>query len=292
MLTALVETGFQITATWPVRASQKWRMNAMEANALASYIVLACRPRPEDAPQTDRRSFMAELKRELPPALRRLQQGNIAPVDFAQAAIGPGMAVYSRYSRVLEASGRPMTVRTALGLINQVLTEVLSEQEDEFDNDTRWAIAWYEQHGFEAGAYGDAELLSKAKNTSVGGLVEAGIVESRGGKARLLRPEELPTPWNPERDKRVPVWEAAHHLVRSYWVEKAGEDATAGLILRLGGLAPLARELAYRLYAIAERKKRAQDALAYNALVLAWPTLSQRASELQAQRSAQGRLEM
>ena len=149
MLEALIGTGFQITATWPVRSAQKWRMNAMEANALASYIVLACRPRPENAPQADRRTFVAELKQELPGALRKLQQGNIAPVDFAQAAIGPGMAIYSKYSRVLEASGRPMSVRTALALINQVLTEVLSEQEDEFDNDTRWAIAWFEQHGFE-----------------------------------------------------------------------------------------------------------------------------------------------
>jgi putative DNA methylase len=129
-------------------------MIAMGTNALASYIVLACRPRPEDAPQTDRRGFMAELKRELPAALRRLQQGNIAPVDFAQAAIGPGMAVFSRYSRVLEPDGQPMSVRTALGLINQLLTEVLAEQEDEFDNKTRWAIAWYEQHGFEEGDFG------------------------------------------------------------------------------------------------------------------------------------------
>jgi putative DNA methylase len=181
---------------------QKWRQNAMGSNALASYIVLACRPRPADAPQTDRRSFVAELKRELPVALRRLQQGNIAPVDFAQAAIGPGMAIYSRYSRILEASGRPMSVRTALALINQTLTEVLSEQEDEFDNDTRWAIAWYEQHGFEEGEFGDAELLSKAKVTSVSGLVEAGIVHSRGGKVRLLRPEELPQDWDPDRDRR------------------------------------------------------------------------------------------
>jgi len=143
MLEALIGTGFQITATWPVRASQKWRMRAMGSNALASYIVLACRPRPANAPQIDRRSFIAELKHELPAALKHLQQGNIAPVDFAQAAIGPGMAIYSRYSRILEASGRPMRVRTALALINQTLTEVLSEQEDEFDNDTRWAIAWF-----------------------------------------------------------------------------------------------------------------------------------------------------
>ena len=151
LLEALISSGFQITATWPVRASQKWRMVSMGTNALASYIVLACRPRPIDAAETDRRSFVAELKRDLPSALRHLQQGNIAPVDFAQAAIGPGMAIYSRYTRILESSGNAMTVRTALSLINQTLTEVLSEQEDEFDPDTRWAIPWFEQHGFDGG---------------------------------------------------------------------------------------------------------------------------------------------
>ena len=279
MLTALVETGFQITATWPVRASQAWRMRAMGSNALASYIVLACRPRPADAPQTDRRSFVAELKRELPTALRRLQQGNIAPVDFAQAAIGPGMAIYSKYSRILEASGRPMSVRTALALINQTLTEVLSEQEDEFDADTRWAIAWYEQHGFDEGEFGDAELLSKAKVTSVSGLVEAGIVSAKGGKVRLLRPEELPKDWDPARDRRVPVWEATHHLVRVYYHEKRGDVTTAELLRKLGSRGDLTRDLAYRLFAIAEKRGRSRDAQAYNALVLGWPELARLARQ-------------
>ncbi len=271
MLTALIETGFQITATWPVRASQKWRMTSMGTNALASYIVLACRRRPESAPQTDRRGFVAELKRELPVALRRLQQGNIAPVDFAQAAIGPGMAIFSRYSRVLEPNGRPMTVRTALGLINQVLTEVLAEQEDEFDNETRWAIAWYDQHGFEEGEFGQAELLSKAKVTTVSGLQEAGIVRARGGRVRLLRPEELAKDWDPERDDRPTVWGATHHLIRVYYHEKAGDMATAELVRKLGSRADLARDLTYRLYGICERKGRSQEAQAYNALVLGWP---------------------
>lgn len=279
MLTALVETGFQVTATWPVRSAQKWRQNAMGTNALASYIVLACRMRAQDAPQTDRRSFVAELKRELPVALKRLQQGNIAPVDFAQAAIGPGIGIYSKYSRILEASGRPMSVRTALALINQVLTEVLSEQEDEFDNDTRWAIAWYEQHGFEEGEFGEAELLSKAKVTSVNGLVEAGIVYSRGGKVRLRRPEELPRDWDPAKDRRMPLWEATHHLLRVYWCEKNGDKATAGLLRKLGSRAELCRDLAYRLFAIAEKKGRSADAQAYNALVLGWPELARLARE-------------
>jgi len=242
-------------------------------------IVLACRPRAQDAPQTDRRSFVAELKRELPTALRRLQQGNIAPVDFAQAAIGPGMAIYSKYSRILEPSGRPMSVRTALALINQTLTEVLSEQEDEFDNDTRWAIAWYEQHGFEEGEFGDAELLSKAKVTSVEGLHQAGIVKRGGGKVRLLRPEELPQDWNPDTDRRISVWEAAHHMVRIYYHEKRGDQATAELLRKLGSRGELARDLAYRLFAIAEKRGRSPDAQAYNALVLGWPEVAQLARE-------------
>ena len=279
MLTALMETGFQITATWPVRASQAWRMIAMGTNALASYIVLACRPRPADAPQTDRRSFVAELKRELPTALRRLQQGNIAPVDFAQAAIGPGMAIYSRYSRILEASGRPMSVRTALALINQTLTEVLSEQEDEFDNDTRWAIAWYEQHGFEEGEFGEADVLARAKNTSVNGMVDAGILWARHGKVRLLRPDELPKDWDPARDHRFTMWEATHHLLRVYYYEKQGDLATAQLLRKLRFQADLARDLSYRLFALAEKKGRSQDAQAYNALVLGWAEVARLAQE-------------
>ncbi|HDN19515.1 MAG TPA: DUF1156 domain-containing protein [Candidatus Acetothermia bacterium] len=279
MLNALIETGFQITATWPVRASQKWRMRAMDSNALASYIVLACRPRPEDAPHTDRRRFVEELRRELPGALRQLQQGNIAPVDFAQAAIGPGMAIFSRYSRVLEPDGSPMTVRTALGLINQVLTEVLSAQEDEFDNETRWAIAWFEQHGFGEGDFGDAELLSKAKVTTVDGLVAAGIVASGGGKVRLLRPGELTGDWDPEQEDRPTVWGAVHHLIRVYYHEKAGDQATARLVRKLGSRAELARDLAYRLYGICERRRWTQEAQAYNALVLGWPELVRLACE-------------
>jgi putative DNA methylase len=274
MLQALIGTGFQITATWPVRASQAWRMRAMGSNALASYIVLACRPRPENAPQTDRRSFIAELKRELPAALRHLQQGNVAPVDFAQAAIGPGMAIYSRYSRILEASGRQMSVRTALALINQTLTEVLSEQEDEFDAETRWAIAWYEQHGFEEGEYGDAELLSKAKVTSVEGLKQSGIVHSRAGKVRLLRPQELPKDWDPASDRRLTHWELTHHLLRVYYHEKAGDAAAAKLLHKMGAQGELARDLAYRLFSISERKNRSQEAQAYNALALGWPEIA------------------
>ena len=279
LLEALISSGFQITATWPVRASQKWRMISMGTNALASYIVLACRPRPVDSPQTDRRSFVAELKRDLPSALRHLQQGNIAPVDFAQAAIGPGMAIYSRYTRVLESSGNAMTVRMALSLINQTLTEVLSEQEDEFDPETRWAIPWFEQHGFAEGDFGDAELLSKAKVTSVAGLQHAGFIHSKGGKVRLLRPDELPANWDPATAKRLTIWEMTHHLLRLYFHEKAGDVVTADLLRKFGRDSDIVRDLAYRLFNVCDKKKRPQEALAYNALVLGWPEIARLARD-------------
>jgi putative DNA methylase len=272
LLEALVSSGFQITGTWPVRASQKWRMVAMGTNALASYIVLACRHRSSIANQADRRSFIAELRHELPIALRHLQQGNIAPVDFAQASIGPGMAIYSKYSRILESNGQPMSVRTALGLINDTLTQVLTEAEEVFDNDTRWALCWFEQHGFDEGDFGDAELLSKAKVTSVEGLRDAGIVASKGGKVRILRREELPIGWNPAADGRLTVWEACEHLI--YALQNKGEAGAAELLVRLPmSVAEAARDLAYRLFTICESKGWAQEALPYNSIVIAWPEI-------------------
>jgi putative DNA methylase len=281
LLEALIASGFQITATWPVRASQAWRMRAMGANALASYIVLACRPRPTDAPQTDRRSFVTELKRELPSALRRLQQGNIAPVDFAQAAIGPGMAIYSRYGRILESSGSTMAVRTALALINQTLTEVLSEQADEFDADTRWTIAWFEQQGMSEGSFGDADVLARAKNTSVQGLEDAGVLSARGGSVRLLSRAEYDGDWDPAEDRRLAIWECTQHLIVQ--LDMHGEEGAAVLCARLGGgRSEAARALAYRLYAICERKGWAQEALAYNSLVVSWPAVQERAARLAA----------
>jgi putative DNA methylase len=274
LLEALISNRFQITATWPVRASQAWRMRAMGANALASYIVLACRLRPVDAPTCDRRSFVGELKRELPLALRHLQQGNIAPVDFAQAALGPGMAIYSRYSAVIESSGSNLSVRTALSLINQTLTEVLSEQEDELDRETRWATAWYEQHGFEDGEFGEAELLSKAKVTSLSGLQHSGLVQSKGGKVRLLKPDELSDNWIPDRDGSTPIWRMTHQLLKLYFYKKSGDSMTAELLRKFGSRGDEARNLAYRLFDISEKKKRSQEAQGYNALVLGWPEIA------------------
>jgi putative DNA methylase len=227
-------------------------------------------------PTSTRREFIAALKSELPAALAHLQRGNIAPVDLAQAAIGPGMAVYTRYGRVVDAEGKPLSVREALALINQTLDEALAEQESEFDPDSRWALTWFEQSGFTEGDYGVAEQLSKSKNTSVAGMVEADIVQSKGGKVRLLKPDELPKEWDPTSDHRLTVWEIVHHLIRA--LDK-GEAAAAALVAKLGTKAELARELAYRLYTLCERNKRAQEALNYNALVQSWPEIIRLARE-------------
>ena len=282
-LDAVIRSGFAITGTWPMRTELGNRMIGMGANALASSIVLVCRKRPADASLATRRQFVTALKTELPAALVRLQSGNIAPVDLAQAAIGPGMAVYTRYARVLDASGEPVSVREALALINQTLDETLAEQEGDFDADSRWALAWFEQHGFDAGEYGSAETLSKAKNTSVDGLVEAGVLASKAGKVRLLKPAELPADWNPATDPRLTAWETVHQLVRA--LETGGETAAASLVRQLGGVAETARELAYRLYAVAERRSRAAEALSYNALVRSWPEIARLAHAESAEQS-------
>jgi putative DNA methylase len=286
-LQGLADAGWQIDGTWPMRSELGNRMRNLASNALASSIVLVCRVRPKDAGVASRRDFLAALKRELPDALRNLQKGNIAPVDLAQAAIGPGMAVFSRYARVLETDGSPMGVRTALSLINQSLDEVLAEQEGEFDADTRWALAWFDQYGFTEGAYGQAETLSTAKNTSVSGMVEAGILAAKGGKVRLLKREELAADWSPATDDRLTVWEATHHLIRSL---DSGEAVAAGLLKQLGAVAEVARDLSYRLYTVCERRKWAQEAIGYNALVLSWPDLKRLADEQRAAGPSQAEL--
>ena len=282
MLQALVDTGFQITATLPLRTERGARSVARETNALASSIVIACRVRPADAPKASRAEFLRALRKELPEALRQLKAGHIAPVDLAQAAIGPGMAVFSRYSAILEADGTPMTVRTALGLINQVLDEILAEQEAEFDAETRWALAWFDQNAFREGPFGDAETLSKAKNVAVQGLVEAGILWARGGKVRLLRRDELDSDWDPSGDHRLTIWEAAHHLIRR--LETKGEDSAGELLARLpADLRDPVRDLAYRLYTICDRRGWAELARDYNGLVAAWPRITSAAARPQQQ---------
>ncbi len=302
MLAGLIRSGFAITGTWPMRTELGNRMVGMGTNALASSIVLVCRPRPADARIATRKEFINALRQELPEALNNLQHGNIAPVDMAQSAIGPGMAVFTRYSKVIESDGSPMTIRSALGIINQVLDEVLAEQEGDFDADTRWALAWFDQHGMEEGPFGVAETLSKAKNTAINGLVEAGIIAAKAGKVRLLRREELLgarasrphgggaarmaalPEWDPATDQRLTVWETTQHLIRT--LQTKGESEAATLLNKLGGLGETARELAYRLYSICERKKWAEEALAYNSLVIAWPELSKLALSSRNRQSA------
>ena len=276
MLQGLLDAGVTITGTWPVRTEQGGGLREVGRAALASSIVLVCRKRSAAALLATRKDFISALKAELPDALRRLQHGNIAPVDLAQASIGPGMAIFSRYARVVEADGTPMTVRSALGLINQALDELLSEQESDFDADTRWALAWFDECGMEAGPFGKAETLSKAKNTAVNALVYAGFLEAKGNRVRLLDRSELPGTWDPATDTRLTIWEVTQHLIRA--LETGGEEKAAEMLRQVGGLGETARELTYRLYVICERKKWAKEALAYNSLVVAWPEIARLAA--------------
>lgn len=275
-LEAVIRAGFEIHGTWPVRTERAGRSIELGTNALASSVVLACRRRTADAPVLTRGDFRRALRQELPTALRALQHGGIAAVDVAQAAIGPGMSVFSRHAKVLEPDGTAMSVRSALQLINEVLDEHLTEQEGEFDSDTRFAVTWYEIHAFEAGPYGEAETLAKARAVAVGGIAEAGILRSGGGKVRLLKRSELPTDWDPIADKRLTVWEATQHLIKR--LEEQGEEAASDLLDRLGGTADAARDLAYRLYTACERKGWAEEARAYNGLVAAWSDLEKLAA--------------
>jgi len=311
-LDAVIRAGFAISGTWPMRTEGSGRMIARDTNALASSIVLVCRPRAASAATATRREFVTALKAELPQALRHLQglgaQASslhesdaggtpallgIAPVDLAQAAIGPGMAVYTRYAKVLDAEGKVVSVREALALINQTLDETLASQEGDFDADSRWALTWFEQSGFAEGEYGVAEQLSKSKNTSVAGMVEAGILESKRGKVRLLRPEELAgSAGVPPASSRQCIWFFTHRLIR---VLEAGGESAAAELLRIAGETPalpaeIARELAYRLYTLCERKKRAAEALAYNGLVQSWPEITRLAREGGKPKSEQGGL--
>ncbi|MGW7293154.1 DUF1156 domain-containing protein [Streptomyces xiamenensis] len=272
MLNGLMEAGLMVTATWPVRTERAGRSIGIGTNALASSIVLACRPRPATAETTDRRGFLSRLRKELPKALRELQQGNVAPVDMAQSAIGPGIAIYSRYAKVSEADGTPMRVRRALALINDVLGEVLSEQEGDFDMHTRWCVKWFEQFQWSPGGFGDAETLSKAYNTSVRGLEESGVIKSGDSKVELIKPTVLPPGYDPLSDVRVSVWEFAVHLSRT--LERSGVEEAGELLARVrsrGGVDDDSiRELAYLLYSICERNGWSESGQWFNNLVSSW----------------------
>lgn len=271
MLEGLIQAGFMVERTWPLRTELSNRSVAMGTNALASSILLVCRLRPREAAVVSLGVFLGALRQELPKALQTLQKENIAPVDLAQSAIGPGMEIFTRYAKVVNAKGKEMTVREALSLINRILDEVLGEQEGDFDAESRWAIAWFEQFGFSEGVSGDADTLSKAKNTSLVSMEKAGIAVSRGGKVRLLKPDELPSSWNPEKESHPTVWGHLHHLV---WALNQGEESAGDLLVKLGNKGEVARELAYRLFSLCERKGWSQEALPYNALVRSWPEIS------------------
>jgi hypothetical protein len=275
LLDGLIQSGWEITATWPMRSELKNRMLSQGTNALASSIVLACRPRPENARAITRKLFVSALKRELPEALRTLMQGTIAPVDLAQAAIGPGISVFSRFTRVREADGSDMSVKDALQLINATLDEVLGEQESDFDSDTRFAVKWYRQYGWRQDSAGIADQLARSADTSISGLKRGGIFEAKGGKARLLSPTQLEEEWDPATDDHVSVWEATVRLAAV--MNKAGADKVAELIPEVGNRVGLdaVKELGFLLFHEAEKKKDTEDALLFNGLVSAWGELNE-----------------
>jgi putative DNA methylase len=272
LLEGMITSGWTVTATWPIQTEGSGRMRNHESNALASSVVLACRPRPADASFTDRRSLINALQEELPDALRKLEQGKVAPVDLRQAAIGPGMRIFSRYARINEPDGTPMKVRAALSLINQVLDEKLSQLEGNVSADTRWCVEWFKQFGFDQGPYGTAETLSKGIDTSIAGMERAGVLVSRAGKVKLQSVRDIPEFYDPRDDERTSEWEICLHLAKQ--LDRSGVDATASLMAAAREVAGIdlddVRELAYLLYSIAEKKGWAETALLFNNLGTSW----------------------
>lgn len=279
LLEGLIDSGWEITATWPMRSERGGRLISVGTNALASSIVLACRPRPETAPTTTRRTFVAALRSELPDALRTLMQGAIAPVDLAQAAIGPGISVFSRYARVRESDGSDMGVKDALLLINSTLDEVLGEQESDFDAETRFAVKWYRTYGWSQGSSGSADQLARSSDTSIGALERGGIFEAKGGKARLLSTSQLENEWDVQADKRISVWESTVHLASLMATD--GADKVSQMLSTLQSRVDLdaVKELGFLLFHEAEKKKDTQDAILFNGLVSAWGDVNEAARQ-------------
>ncbi|MFM9876500.1 MAG: DUF1156 domain-containing protein [Rhodoglobus sp.] len=277
ILGSMVHAGWTVTATWPVRSELSTRMIGSGANALASSVVLSLRPRPTEAPVTDRRGFIAAMKRELGTALRELQQGGVAPVDLPQSAIGPGMSVFSRYAKVIESDGSEMTVRSALARINEVLDELLTEQEGDFDPTTRFAIAWYRSNGYEAGAFGDAENLARARATAVSAMERGGVLSARAGKVQLYRPVDLPEDYDVTTDQHASAWEALQHTIRIQ--ETRGIPAAGAFLHDARGRADgavdldLVKELAYLLFQVAEKNGWTKDAISFNEVATSWSEL-------------------
>jgi len=275
-LDAVLRAGFLLTGTWPMRTELGNRMRGMDSNALASSIVLVCRPRPAAAETVSRRTFLRELNQVLPEALDEMTRGSgderspVAPVDLSQAIIGPGMAIFSKYAAVLEADGTPMTVGTALQLINRFLAE------DDFDHDTQFCLHWFEQYGWKEGRFGEADTLARAKGTSVDGVKQAGVLVAAGGIVRLLKWMDYPADWEVEKDERLPIWEALHHLIRVFKTE--GEIGAGQVLATISGKAETTRQLAYRLYTLCERAGWAEDARAYNEIVTSWSAIESAAA--------------
>lgn len=274
ILGSMVRAGWMVTATWPVRSEMASRMIGSGANALASSVVLTLRPRPEAAPITDRRGFIAAMRRELGPALRELQHGGIAPVDLPQSAIGPGMAVFSRYAKVIESDGTEMAVRSALTRINEVLDELLTEQEGDFDAPTRFALAWYRGHGYGAAPFGEADDLARARGTAVSAMERSGVLSARGGKVQVYRPSELPVNYDVLADASTSAWEALHHAIRI--LETQGVPATGKFLSNASQRGDgavdldLVKELAYLLFQVAEKNSWTKDALSFNSIASSW----------------------
>ena len=277
-LEGVIRAGFMVVGTLPMRTEGQTRMRAMSSNALASSVALVCRRRSDSASTISRGDFRRLLKAELPGAISALRKGNVAPVDMAQAAIGPGMSIFTGHEKVVDADGSAMSVRGALQLINEVVDEAAGEDDGVLDADTRFAVTWYESYAYAEGPFGDADTLAKARNISVSGVQEAGVLKSAAGKVRLLTRDELPADWDPVTDARLTAWEATQHLIKR--LEEQGEGEAATLLSSLGPLAEHARSLAYRLYATCERRGWAEEAQAYNGLVLAWPELEKLAGEV------------
>ena len=279
-LQAVLEAGYAVVGTWPIRTEMTNRMIASGTNALANSVVLVCRKRKGNAETISRAEFIGALKRELPPAIEELQKANISPADMPQSAIGPGIGVFSRCKAVLEADDRPMTVKTALQLINRELDEYLGGIQGEFDADTRFAVTWFEQNGLAAGDYGTANSIATARGISVDSVKHAGIVESAAGKVRILKRDEIDAVWDPTADAHLTVWECCQHLIRE--LEQGGEQAAALLLRKIGpAQADAAKDLAYCLYDICSNKKRnAGEAASYNGLIAVWSELTRQAAAI------------
>jgi len=283
MLSAIIRSGFTITGTWPMRTEMASRSVASGTNALASSIVLVCRKRPTDARSVTRREFINALHREMRPALEKLQSANIAPVDLAQSAIGPGIGVFSRFKSVLEADGKPMSVRSALQIINQELDSFYNEQEGELDRESRFCVDLFNQYAFNTLKFGDADILARAKNTSVQALADRGVMYAAKGQVRLFTREELPENVKPGEEC---IWLLTQQLARA--MEKDGVKGCAKIVMDMyGSNAENAKALAYRLYTICERKNWAQEGFAYNNLVVAWPEIQAMAADMQATKPVQ-----